>query len=131
MRDRGLGWIVIVVGDEIMNRVLGEEFAIFLGELGRERLVVREHQGGLIELRDDIRDREGLSRPRNPEQSLVSKSLLKTFRQRGNRRRLIARRLEGQMELEVSHSMRLRTVLDLLRLGLRGWLWGRRQRAVR
>jgi len=114
-----------------MNRVLGEEFAIFLGELGRERLVVREHQGGLIELRDDIRDREGLSRPRNPEQSLVSKSLLKTFRQRGNRRRLIARRLEGQMELEVSHSMRLRTLLDILRIVHRGWLCGRRQRAVR
>jgi hypothetical protein len=35
-----LGLVVVVVGDEVMYRVLGEELAILLRELGGERLVM-------------------------------------------------------------------------------------------
>jgi hypothetical protein len=40
LRDVGFGLIVIVVADEILDGVLGEEFLELLVKLGRESLVV-------------------------------------------------------------------------------------------
>ena len=42
--DVGLGLVVVVIGDEVLDRVIGEELAELVAELGRERLVVGDHQ---------------------------------------------------------------------------------------
>ena len=44
LRDVGLGLVVVVVGDEVLDRVVGEQLAQLVGELGRERLVGLHHQ---------------------------------------------------------------------------------------
>ena len=43
-RDVGLGLVVVVVGDEVLDRVLGEELAELVAELRGQRLVVGDHQ---------------------------------------------------------------------------------------
>ena len=43
-RDVGLGLVVVVVGDEVLDRVVGEERAELVAQLRGERLVVREHE---------------------------------------------------------------------------------------
>ena len=70
-RDVRLGLVVVVVGDEILDGVLGEELPQLAVELGGERLVVREHQGGLAVVRDGVGQRHGLARPGHPQQRLV------------------------------------------------------------
>ena len=43
-RDVGLGLVVVVVGDEVLDRVVGEERAELVAQLGGQRLVVRHDQ---------------------------------------------------------------------------------------
>ena len=44
LRDVRLGLVVVVVRDEVLDRVVGEELAELVAELGGERLVVRDHE---------------------------------------------------------------------------------------
>ena len=69
-RDVRLGLVVVVVADEVLDGVVGEELADLAVELGRERLVRREHQRRPPS-RDDVADREGLPRPGDAEEDLV------------------------------------------------------------
>ena len=69
--DIGLGLVVVVVGDEVLYSVVGEEGLELGVELCRQRLVVAQHQGRLLHLGDDVGCREGLPRPGHPEQGLV------------------------------------------------------------
>jgi hypothetical protein len=45
-RDVGLGLVVVVVGDEVLDRVVGEELAQLAVELRGQRLVRRQDQRG-------------------------------------------------------------------------------------
>ena len=47
-RDVGLGLVVVVVGDEVLDRVVGEEVLELAVELGGERLVGGEDEGGAL-----------------------------------------------------------------------------------
>ena len=47
-RDVGLGLVVVVVGDEVLDRVVGEEALELAVELGGERLVGREDERGAL-----------------------------------------------------------------------------------
>jgi hypothetical protein len=67
-RDVRLGLVVVVVGDEVLHGVVREEVGELAGELGRERLVVRDHERGPPDLLDDPGHRVRLARPRDPEQ---------------------------------------------------------------
>ena len=49
LRDVRLGLVVVVVGDEVLDRVVGEELAELVAELCGERLVVRDHERRLLE----------------------------------------------------------------------------------
>ena len=50
--DVGLGLVVVVVGDEVLDRILREHLAELRGELRGEGAVGGEHQGGpLVTLR--------------------------------------------------------------------------------
>ena len=44
LRDVRLGLVVVVVRDEVLDRVAGEELAELVAELRGERLVVRDHE---------------------------------------------------------------------------------------
>ena len=61
--DVGLGLVVVVVGDEVLHAVVREELAELVGELGGERLVRGQHEGGLLHLLDGPADRGALARP--------------------------------------------------------------------
>ena len=68
--DVGLGLVVVVVADEVLDRVLGEELAELVAELGGQRLVVRDHQRRALDSLDRRRHREGLARAGRAEQGL-------------------------------------------------------------
>ena len=69
-RDVGLGLVVVVVGDEILDRVVREEFLELGIELRGQRLVGREDQGRALRLLDHLGHGEGLARAGDAEQHL-------------------------------------------------------------
>ena len=52
-RQVGLRLVVVEVADEVLHRVVGEEVAELAVQLCRQRLVVGQHQRGLVDLLDD------------------------------------------------------------------------------
>jgi hypothetical protein len=79
--DVGLGLVVVVVGDEVLDRVLREELAKFVAELGGERLVVRDHERRLLYLLDDPGHRGRLSGAGRAQQGLVLVARLQARRE--------------------------------------------------
>ena len=69
--DVGLGLIVVVVADEILDRIVGEEAPELAVELGGQGLVMGQDQGRALGLLDDLRHGEGLARAGDPQQHLV------------------------------------------------------------
>ena len=74
-REIRLGLVVVVIGDEVLHRVPGEKLLELVVELGGQRLVVRDHKRGPLDLLDHVRHGEGLARARYPEQDLVFEPL--------------------------------------------------------
>ena len=72
LRDVRLRLVVVVVGDEVLDRVRREELAELVAELGGERLVVRDHKRRLLDLLDQPRHRRRLAGARRAEQRLVA-----------------------------------------------------------
>ncbi len=99
----GLGLVVIIIGNEVLDRVLGEELPELAVELGRERLVVREHQRGLLHPLDHLGHGKRLARTGNAEQGLVLHALVYTFRQEIDRAFLVARRPVPRYHFERWH----------------------------
>ena len=102
-RDVCLGLVEVVVRDEILDGVLGEELAELGPELRSERLVWREHQRGPLLLRDDVGDGEGLPGPGHPEEDLLALALHQSAVERADRFRLVTSRCEGRKQLESGH----------------------------
>ena len=100
-RDVGLGLVVVVVADEVLDGVVREEPLELLVELRGQGLVVRHHQRRAVGLGDDPRHGEGLARPGDPEQDLVLVAAVQCLDQLSLRARLIAAQLEVGDELEV------------------------------
>ena len=90
LRDVGLGLVVVVVGDEVLDRVLREELAELVAELRGERLVVGDHERRLLHLLDDPRHRGRLARARRAEQGLIAVPRLMLLGERRDRLRLVA-----------------------------------------
>src|SRR5581483_8634985 len=70
LRDVRLGLVVVVVRDEVLDRVGGEEFAELVAELGGERLVVSDHERRPAHLLDRPGHRRGLAGPRRADERL-------------------------------------------------------------
>ena len=99
-RDIGLGLVVIVVGDEVFDGVVGEERLHLAIELGGQRLVGREDQGRALGAGDDLRGGEGLARAGDAEQHLVGLAVVDAFDEVGDGGGLVAGGLVGGDELE-------------------------------
>ncbi len=92
------GLVVIVVRDEVLDRVLGKEFAHLGIELRGERLVGRHDQRRTAHARDHVRHRVGLARAGYAQQRLEREPVLDAFRQRRDGLGLVAGRLERLMQ---------------------------------
>ena len=93
-RDVGLGLVVVVVADEVLDRVLGEEALELLVELGGERLVVRHDQRRAVHARDALRHGERLARAGDAEQHLGLVAAVQPVDELVDRARLVAAQLE-------------------------------------
>jgi hypothetical protein len=100
LRHVGFGLVIIVVRNEILDRVLREEFAELRIQLGRQRFIRRKNDRGPAGLRDHIGHRIGLARARDAEQRLVHQAVVDAFHQPLDRGGLVARRLERLVQFE-------------------------------
>ena len=97
-RDIGLGLVVVVIADEIFDRVVRKEAPELAVELGRERLVGREHQRRALRLLDHLGHGEGLARAGDAEQHLGAVLAPDALDQVGDRLRLVALGLEIRLD---------------------------------
>jgi addiction module HigA family antidote len=96
----GLGLVVIVVGHEILDRVVREEALHLAVELGGQSLVGGQDQGRPGQRLDHVGHGEGLARTGDPQEHLVALGLGEAGDQLLDGLRLIARRREvgGQIK---------------------------------
>ena len=90
MGDVGLRLVVVVVGDEILHRIVGEKFPELGAQLGGQSLVVGQHQGGALDLLNDLGHGEGLARAGDAQQSLLVQPHLQSAGQGRDGFRLIS-----------------------------------------
>ena len=79
--DIRLRLVVVVVGDEILHRILRKKLPELLAKLGRQRLVVGQHQGRPLDLFDDLGHGVGLAAAGDAQQHLLAQTALQTLRQ--------------------------------------------------
>ena len=101
--DVCLRLVVVVVADEVLDRVVREQALQLAVQLGCQSLVVTEHQRGLVRVRDEVRHRERLSGAGRTEQHLMRHALIEARTEARDGLRLVARGLEGCLELKPSH----------------------------
>src|SRR5690606_19482945 len=99
-RDVRLRLVVVVVGDEVLDRVAGKELLQLAVQLRRQRLVVAHHQRRLTVPRNDVRHGERLPRARGAQQRLELLPPLEPLDQLVDRFRLIAAGFEGGGQIE-------------------------------
>ena len=108
--DVGLGLVVVVVGDEVLHRVVRQQFAELVGQLRGEGLVLDHHQGGPLDLLDQPGGGGALAGTRGAQQHHVLFAVLDALGQFGDGRRLVTGRLELADDLEGRND-----AVDLLR----------------
>ena len=91
VRPRHVGFrlVVVVVGYEVLDRIVGEELLHLPIELRRQRLVVGHDEGRPLQRLDDVRHSEGLARPRNTQKHVIALPLTQPFQQIGDGLRLV------------------------------------------
>src|SRR5262249_16869563 len=88
--DVRLGLVVVVVGDEVLDRVVGKELPELVAELRGESLVVGDDECRLADLLDDPRPGRRLAGAGRTEQRLVAVPLQDTLCELADRLRLVA-----------------------------------------
>ena len=106
-RDVGLRLVIVVVGDEILDRIVGEEAPELAVELRRQGLVGREDQRRALRRLDHLGHGEGLAGAGDAEQHLVALVRLDALDQFGDRLRLVALRLVFRDDAERPAAFRL------------------------
>ncbi len=103
LRDVRLGLVVVVVRDEVLDRVVGQQLAELVRQLRRQRLVRRHHQGGPLQLLDHPGRGGRLAGTGGTEQDDVLLPAADPPLQLGDRRRLVTVGLVGTDDLEGRH----------------------------
>ena len=98
--DIGLRLVVVVVADEILHRIFGEEFLEFAAKLGGKGLIVGQHQRGPVDALDDIGHGKGLAAAGYALQGLHPVARLDAFYQCVYGLRLVAGRLKGRYQFK-------------------------------
>ena len=75
-RNVGLGLVIVVIRDKILDRVLGEKSLEFLIKLCRERLVMRQHECRPLRLFDHMGNRKCLAAARYAQQNLIFRAVV-------------------------------------------------------
>ena len=96
--DVRLRLVIIVVGDEVLDRAVRKELAKLGAELRGQRLVVRDDQRWALHALDDGGHRIGFARTGDAQQHLTGHAALNALRQRLDGLRLVALRLERRFE---------------------------------
>ncbi len=98
-----LGLVVVVVGDEVLDAVAGEELLQLGGQLGGQRLVGLDDQSRTLHRLDRPGHGGRLPRPGDPEQGLVTVPAAEALDQAGDGLGLVPRRPERRHHLEFGH----------------------------
>ena len=93
-RDVGFRLVVVVIGDEIFHRVVGEERLELAVELRRQSFVRREDQRRALRRLDHLGHGEGFARAGDAKKNLRAVVALDAFDQFADRLGLVALRLE-------------------------------------
>ena len=104
--DIGFGLVVIVVGHEILHRIVRKKRPELGAELRRQRFIVGQHQRGAVALGDHVRHGEGLAAAGHTQQGLAAVAALHTLHKLLDGLRLVARRgiVRDQMEGFICHA---------------------------
>ena len=89
-RDIGFRLVIVVIGDEILHRVVGKEALELAVELRRQRLVRSQDQGRPLRRLDHLGHGEGLARAGDAEQHLGALVAVRALDQFGDGGGLIA-----------------------------------------
>ncbi len=100
LRNVGFRLVIVVIADEILDRIARKEFAEFRVKLGGQRLVRGKDDGRPAHSGDHIGHREGLARASDAEQRLIGQAILDALDQLADGFRLIAGRRIGLIQLE-------------------------------
>ena len=103
LRDVRLGLVVVVVRDEVLHRVVREELAELVRELGGQGLVRRHHQRGPLEPLDHPRGGRRLAGAGRAEQHDVLLTAADAPLEVGDRGGLVPAGLVGADDLEGRH----------------------------
>ena len=103
LRDVRLGLVVVVVRDEVLDRVVGQQLAELVGQLRGQRLVGRHDQGRALELLDQPRGGGRLAGAGGAQQHHVVLPGLDPPGQLGDRLGLVAGRAVVADDLERGH----------------------------
>ena len=99
--------IIVIVADEVLDRILRKERLEFLIELGRQGLVVGDDQHRHVVVGYQVRHREGLATAGDAHQRLERRPLLDAGGQLVDGLRLIARRLIRTIQFVYAHAEHL------------------------
>ncbi len=102
--DVGLGLVVVVVGDEVLDRVAREVRPELVAELGGERLVVGDHERGPLQPLDRGRHRHRLAGAGRAQQGHPARAVGDRGGDVVDRRRLVGGGRVDRVELERRHS---------------------------
>ncbi len=102
-REIGLRLVVVVVGDEVLDRAVREELPELIAELRRQSLVGSHDQCRLARLGDQVGHGEGLTRAGHPEQGLEAVAAPQPLRQLGQRLGLVTLELVLSLDLKYRH----------------------------
>ena len=106
-RQVGLGLVVVVVADEVLDGVVREVLAELVAELRGQRLVVGDHERRPVDALDHARHGVRLAGRGRAQKRLVAVAAVDALDQLGDRPRLVAGGLVGGGNLQVGHVLSL------------------------
>ena len=127
-RHIGLGLVVVVIADEIFDRVVREEPLHLAIELRRQRFIGRQNQRRALHVLDDMRHGEGLARAGHAEQHLAALVVADTLGEIGDGLGLVAGRPVVRHHLDPAADAAAAQHRQPLRL--QRWLFERERKIV-